>query len=333
MASEDAGALSGPVILVAGPTASGKSALGLAVAERCGGTIINADSMQIYRELRILTARPTPDEESRVPHRLYGMLAADDVCSAGRWRELAVAAIREVHAEGRLPVVVGGTGLYLHALLHGLAPTPSIPDDVRQAARALHASLGGEAFHRRLAERDPRTAAGLRSSDPQRLIRAWEVLEATGRPLAVWQEQTAVTEGYRFLPLVLTPPRGELYARCDTRFLRMLEDGALDEVAELAAGNLDPSLPAMKALGVPDLRTFLAGGSSLETAVAAAQQATRRYAKRQLTWFRHQLPEARRLDAQFSERLLPEIFPIIDEFLLTDMSQPNRVAPPLSATN
>ena len=310
-------------MIVAGPTASGKSALALALAEALGGTVINADSMQVYRELRILTARPTPAEEARAPHRLYGVLPAAQLCSAGRWRALALAAVREAQAAGRLPIVAGGTGLYLRALMQGIAPVPDIAPAVRAAAAAEHARLGGEEFRRRLAARDPEGAARIRPSDRQRLIRAWEVIVATGRPLSAWQAmreadpENGLRDGLRFLPLLLMPPRGALYAACDARLLRMIEAGALDEVAALDRLGLDPALPAMKALGVPELRRHLAGETPLAAAVAAAQQATRNYAKRQLTWFRHQLPEARRWDAQFSESMLREILPIVRGFWLT----------------
>ena len=221
------------VVVVAGPTASGKSALALAIAERYGGTVINADSMQVYRELRILTARPSPEDEARVPHRLYGCISARDVCSAGRWRELAMAAIGEAAAAGRLPIVTGGTGLYLHALQHGLSPIPDVPEPVRAAARALHAGIGGLALHRLLVERDAATAEQLRPSDTQRLIRAWEVLEATGQGLAAWRRNVPPVEGLSFLPLVLLPPRPWLYARCDARLVHMIGQGALAEVAAL----------------------------------------------------------------------------------------------------
>jgi tRNA dimethylallyltransferase len=297
-----------PVVVIGGPTASGKSALALDIAEECGGTVINADSMQIYAELPVLTARPGPEDEARVPHRLYGVLPADERCSAARWRALALAEIASAHAAGRLPVVVGGTGLYLRALMQGLADIPPVPDAVRAEARALQVRLGSPGLHARLAERDPVTAARLEPGDTQRLIRAWEVLEATGRSITDWQRDPV--EGpppdLRFVPVMVDPPRDRLYAVCNARFEAMIARGALDEVRALDARGFDPDLPAMKALGVPELRRHLRGELTLDEAVALAQQATRRYAKRQVTWFRHQFATLHGcyvLSAQYSESM------------------------------
>ncbi|MFQ5775146.1 MAG: tRNA (adenosine(37)-N6)-dimethylallyltransferase MiaA [Kiloniellaceae bacterium] len=317
-----------PVVVVTGPTASGKSGLALTLAEAFGGVVINADSMQVYRELAILTARPGADALARAAHRLYGVLPGRERCSAGRWRTMALAEIAATQAAGKLPLLVGGAGLYLRALERGLAPVPGIPAAVRAAARALHQKLGGEAFHAALAIRDPATAARLRPGDTQRLIRAWEVMEATGRSLAEWQAAGADAAGthggsapYRFLHLVRLPPRERLYAACDARLLRMIEAGALDEVRALLALGLDPSLPVMKALGVRELSGHLAGALSLDEAIARAQQATRNFAKRQMTWLRTQTPrdDGRTviLSEQFLERLDPDIFTIIRRFLLT----------------
>jgi tRNA dimethylallyltransferase len=215
-------------------------------------------------------------------------------------------------------VVVGGTGLYLHALRHGLSPVPPVPDAVRAAARTLLAAIGSAALHARLAEHDPAGAERLRPSDPQRVVRAWEVLEATGRPLADWQAMPGTVEpGRRFLELLLLPPRETLYPACDRRFAAMLAAGALTEVEALLRRGLDPALPAMKAVGVPELAGLLRDDLSMTEATERAQRATRRYAKRQFTWFRHRMPGARRFDAQFSESLEPEIFAIIRRFLLT----------------
>lgn len=307
-----------PAIVVAGPTASGKSALALAVAREFGGVVVNADSMQVYDVLRVLTARPSVEEEARAPHRLYGVLSPDVACSAALWRDMAAAEMQAAWAAGRLPVLCGGTGLYIRTLQQGLSPIPEIPADVRAAARALFADLGNAGFHRRLAERDPLTASRLDPGNSQRLVRAWEVLEATGRPLAEWQAEPPVgAMPARWLTFALLPPRDALYARCDARFRLMVEQGALDEVRALMALGLDPALPAMKALGVPELMAHLRGETGLDEAVAAAQQATRNYAKRQVTWFRHQLISPHALREQFSESLPSQIFPIIRQFLLT----------------
>ena len=307
------------VIVVAGPTASGKSALALDAAVAFSGTVINADSMQVYRELRILTARPAPADEDLAPHRLFGVLSANERCSAGRWLDLAAAAIDEARAAGRLPIVVGGTGLYLRALLEGLAPVPEIADAVRAKARALHERLGAEAFHAELARIDPEMARRLPAADRQRLIRAYEVVVATGRSLAEWQRQEIRRPPVagRFATIVLDPPRDVLYAAIDARFERMIEAGAVDEVAALEKLNLDPGLPAAKALGVAPLRRYLRGETGLDEARAAAQQASRNYAKRQCTWLGNQMAGADVYFAQYSERLRPKIFSFIRQFLLT----------------
>ena len=307
-----------PALVIAGPTASGKSAFAMAVAEEFGGTVVNADSMQVYDVLRGLTARPSPADEARVPHRLYGFLSPAVACSAARYAEHAAVEMEAAWSAGRLPVVVGGTGLYLRALMQGLSPIPEIPEPVRSAARALFAELGNDAFHARLAERDPVIAARLAATNSQRLVRAWEVLQATGRSLAEWQaEPPQGGVAATWLTIALLPPREALYAACDGRFRRMVEQGALDEVADLLALGLDPALPAMKALGVPELAAHLAGSLTLDQAVAIASQATRNYAKRQLTWFRHQLPDPIVVPEQFSESLPERFFPKIRQSLLT----------------
>ncbi|MGF7172864.1 tRNA (adenosine(37)-N6)-dimethylallyltransferase MiaA [Azospirillum doebereinerae] len=284
------------VVVIGGPTASGKSGLALDVAEAFGGTVINADSMQLYAELDVVTARPPAGDLARAPHRLYGVLPAAERGSAARWRAMVLAEIAEAKAAGRLPIVVGGTGLYLRALMQGLSEVPPIPDAVRAAAHARLEALGGEAFRAALVERDP-DSAKLNPGDTTRLTRAWEVLEATGHTLTHWQTQTGqgAPEGMRFAVVVLDPPRADLYALCDRRFLLMMEQGALEEVRRfdriVESQALAPDLPALKALGVPELRRHLRGELALDEAIALAQQSTRRYAKRQVTWFRHQLAE------------------------------------------
>lgn len=307
-------------LIIAGPTASGKSAVALALAERLGGTLINADSMQLYRELPILTAQPSAPEQATVPHRLYGVLPVSEGCSAARWAALARAEIDGAHAAGRLPVIVGGSGLYLRALLEGLAPVPEIPADVRAAARQRLAELGKAGLHAELGRRDPQMATRLRPSDGQRLRRAWEVLEATGVSLAAWQTRQAPApaagDDVKFSKLVTLPERAALHAACDARFTAMVERGALAEAHELATLADDPGLPGLKALGLRELIGHIRGESTLAQAIAAGQQATRRYAKRQLTWFRHQLPEARQIAVvapfgQFSERFLADIYNFI----------------------
>ncbi len=321
MTPRDPAALPSVLVLV-GPTASGKSGLAIRLAQAFDGVIINADSMQVYRELRILTARPDEAALAQAPHRLYGTLSGREACSAGRWRDLAVAEIEAARAAGRLPLLVGGTGLYVRALQEGLAEIPAVPEAVRAAAVALHRELGGAAFQAELARRDPATAARLHANDSQRLVRAWEVFEATGRPLVEWQADAGSGGApYRFLNLVLLPPRQELYARCDSRFHAMLEAGALGEVESLLALGIDPALPVMKAVGVAELARHLAGHLSLEEAVATAQRNTRRYAKRQYTWLRTQLlgndANAIVVETQYSECFDAKIFNNIRQNLLT----------------
>ncbi len=308
-----------PVLIITGPTASGKSRLAVAVAAAFDGVVINADSMQVYRELPILTARPGADDLARAPHRLYGIISVTEGFSVAAWRQLAVAEIEAAAKAGRLPILCGGTGLYLKALIEGIAPIPAIPDAVRRATRARHDRLGGAAFHAGLAARDPATAARLAPGDRQRLCRAWDVLVATGRTLADWQAANAAPPANGFVPgtILLSPPRADLYAACDARFEAMLAAGALAEVAALDRHRPDRGRPAFKALGVADLGRHLAGEVDLETAVAAAQQATRHYVKRQMTWFRHQLAADLVLDEQYSESLEPKIFSFIREYLLT----------------
>jgi len=309
---------SSPLLIVAGPTASGKSALAMDVAEQFDGVVINADSMQVYRELRVLTARPSAADEARVPHRLFGVLPAAERCSAGRWLKMATEEVEAAHDDRRLPIVVGGTGLYLGALTGGLAPIPPIPDDVRAEAKALHARLGSEGFRAELATLDAESAAALPAGDTQRLIRAWEVVRATGRPLPDWQrESTKPRLDARTATIVLSPPREALYAAIDGRFEAMVADGALDEVRALLDLGLDPGLPAMKAVGVRELADHLGGKLSLDAAIAAASQASRNYAKRQMTWLRHRVVPSIAIDAQYSESLRPKIFSFIRQFLLT----------------
>jgi tRNA dimethylallyltransferase len=300
-----------PVVVIGGPTASGKSALALALAERLDGIVVNADAMQVYRELAILTARPTAEEMQRVPHRVYGALPAAERCTVARWQSLALDAVADARCCGRLPIVVGGTGLYLKALMEGLAEVPEIPPEIRAAAKARQAALGSPGLHAELQRLDPEMAARLKPGDTQRLIRAWEVITATGQSLAVFQQAVAAPPKLWFVPIRLLPPREALYAACDARCRRMLAEGALDEVRALQALKLDPELPAMKAMGVRELMQWLDGEVSRAVALAALQQATRNYAKRQLTWFRHQMPQAQTWAAQLSESLIEEIFSFI----------------------
>ena len=283
----------GKAVLIAGPTASGKSALALELALNAGGIVINADSMQVYRDLRIITARPTHGEEARVPHRLYGHVDAALNFSAGAWVSDAAKALEEAKAEGRLPIFIGGTGLYFKALTAGLSVVPPIPAELREDVRARLERNGVEALHAELAGRDPRAAERLNLRDRTRIARALEVVEATGRSLLDWHNegQPPLLPKDSFRAVFLAPERDELYARIDARFDAMLGAGALKEVERLAGRGLDPLLPAMKAHGVPALIRHLRGELSLDAAAAIGRADTRHYAKRQFTWFRHQLPE------------------------------------------
>jgi tRNA dimethylallyltransferase len=308
----------GRAVVFAGPTASGKSQAALGAAKEFGGVVVNADSMQVYRELAILSARPDAAALAAAPHKLYGTIPAREACSAARWRALALAAIDAAGAAGKLPILAGGTGLYLEALAKGLAPVPDIPAPVRAEARNLMAGEGAKAFHARLARLDPAAAAALRPSDRQRLLRAWEVMTATGKPLGEWQRGSpAPGDAPALLTFLFLPPRDALYAACDRRFAAMIAAGAVEEVKALLALDLDPELPAMKAVGVREIAAYLRGEIDRARMMALGQQATRRYAKRQYTWFRHRLPGAVTLHEQYSERLDMVIFKKIRETLLT----------------
>jgi tRNA dimethylallyltransferase len=280
-------------VLIAGPTASGKSALALRLAEKLGGIIVNADSMQVYRDLRIITARPMPAEEGRVPHRLYGQVDAAVNYSTGQWLRDVGAVLGEIAAQGRVPVLVGGTGLYFKALTTGLAAVPPVPGGIRARVRGRLASEGVAPLYADLTERDPQTARRLMPNDRSRICRALEVLEATGRSLSDWHREgmPPLIDTSHAAKVFLTCERAELVRRIETRFAAMLEAGALDEVRALERRKLDPLLPAMKAHGVPWLIRHLNGELSLAEAAEGAVMDTRRYAKRQLTWFRNQMKD------------------------------------------
>jgi tRNA dimethylallyltransferase len=305
------GKQSGLVIAIAGPTASGKSAAAVALAHEFDGVVINADAMQVYRDLAVLTARPADAEMAGIAHRLYGILPAAERCNAGRWRALALVEIAAAQAAGKLPILVGGTGLYLEALSKGLAPIPAIPDEIRAEARARHASLGADAFYAELSGLDPEMAARLKPGDTQRLLRAWEVWQATGESLAAFQRRTPDEPTVPLTTLLLMPPRETLYAAIDARCRRMLEQGALAETRALLAQGLPDDLPAMKSVGVPELAAYIAGTTDLDTALSRFQQASRNYAKRQMTWFRHRLPGSTVWNEQYSESLSEEMFNFI----------------------
>jgi tRNA dimethylallyltransferase len=283
--------------LIAGPTASGKSALALKLAQAVGGEVINADSMQLYCDLAILTARPAREETLRAPHHLFGVADAGDGWSVGRWLDAARAALEDVARWRRTAIVVGGTGLYFRALTHGLAAIPSVPRDVTLRLEREAGAAGELALRPRLALLDPEAEARIERGDRQRLLRALAVAEHTGRPLTQWQSDTeGPLQPGDWRGVVIEPPRAALYAACDARLAAMFEAGAIEEVRALHARGLDPTLPAMKAVGVREIIDHLEGRASLAEALAAAQRETRRYAKRQLTWFRNQTPDWPRID-------------------------------------
>lgn len=323
------------VIVVAGPTASGKSALAVDLAREFaddfnGGVVINADSMQIYRDLPILTAQPDAAALTTAPHRLYGALALDDACTAARWAEMALKEIHQAQGAGKLPILVGGTGLYLKALAQGLSPIPETPAEQRAATQIAVDEIGSVELHRRLTEVDAEMASKLQPNDRQRVMRAWDVLQATGKSLAWWQKQPgtpplgAAGEALRFRTHVVLPARDALYEACERRFDAMLAAGALDEVQAVVAKYPVAKWKAagFKALGFRELAALLAGETNLEAATLAAKQATRNYAKRQSTWFRYQVPDAIFLSPdmvamKFSQSYHASLRQNIRDFLLT----------------
>jgi tRNA dimethylallyltransferase len=299
-------------VLIAGPTASGKSALALTIAERLGGVVVNTDSMQVYRDLMVITARPGADETARAPHLLYGHVDAAENYSAGRFVDDAAVALEQARAQGLVPVFTGGSGLYFKALTAGLAAVPPVAAQVRNDVRARLEASGPESLHQELARRDPAAAAQLQPADRTRIARALEVVEATGRSITDWRREglPPLLDAVRTVKIFLAPDRAVLYRRIDARFDAMLAAGALDEIARLAARHLDPLLPAMKAHGVPWLIRHLAGDMPLATAADEAKKDTRHYAKRQFTWFRHQLGDWPQVDpADAYDALMREMDP------------------------
>ena len=291
-------------VLIAGPTASGKSALALAIAERCGGVVINADSMQVYRELRVLTARPTAADEARVPHRLYGHVASGDGYTVARYLDDLEKALKET--AGQPAVIVGGTGLYFNAMTQGLSDVPPVDERVRAFWRERAKTTSPAALHRELAVVDPVLYGRLHPNDTQRVLRALEVADSTGRPLSEWQETRSrpLISGGHVAHVVMAPERDWLHARIDERFRSMAAGGGLDEARAFAALDLDPALPAMKAIGVPEMIAAARGELPIEEAVEAAITATRQYAKRQETWFRNQMADWPRVDPAASRHFL-----------------------------
>lgn len=298
------------VALIAGPTASGKSALAIALAKATGGIVINADASQVYADLAILSARPSPEEMGDVPHRLFGHVDGAEACTAPRWAAEAKAQIAAAHDAGKLPVLVGGTGLYIRTLLDGIAPVPEIDPDIRATVRALPVADAHDALTRE----DPEAATRLAPADTTRVARALEVVRSTGRPLKIWQQHKAggIADSITLTPMILRPPRDWLIDRCDRRFAQMIAAGAIAEVKALLARHLHPDLPVMRAIGVPEIAAYLRGDSDLDSCIAKATLATRQYAKRQYTWFTNQPPpawprEQREIDAKIIDELATKL--------------------------
>ena len=302
----------GRYIMICGPTAAGKSAAALALAERSGGTVINADSMQVYSDLRVVTARPGPDDEARAPHRLYGIVDGGERASVASWLDLAAEAVDEARNAGSLPIIVGGTGMYLQAARDGIAPIPEVPAGIHQACLEELAARGGAAFREELSKLDEETASRLFDGDSQRLVRAMGVVRATGRPISAWQSdphQGALAG--EAVAISVMPPRADTYARIDRRFAQMMEEGAVEEVEALAERGLDPSLPVMKAIGVREILAMQAGEISRGRAIELASRDSRHYAKRQMTWIRNNYRAQISIDEKFSTRFVKEIFSIL----------------------
>lgn len=294
------------VALIAGPTASGKSALACRLAKATDGVVINADASQVYADLAILSARPSPEEMGDVPHRLFGHIDGAEACTAPRWAAEAKAEIAAAHAAGRLPVLVGGTGLYIRTLLDGIAPVPEIDPDIRTAVRALAVADA----HAALTREDPEAAARLAPADTTRVARALEVVRSTGIPLKTWQQhkEGGIGDRVSLVPMILRPPRDWLIERCDRRFVQMVEGGAIPEVSALLARQLNPDLPVMRAIGVPEIAALLKGDSDMDTCIAKGSLATRQYAKRQYTWFTNQPPQSwPREEREIDDKIIGEL--------------------------
>jgi tRNA dimethylallyltransferase len=294
------------VALIAGPTASGKSALAIALAKATGGIVINADASQVYADLAILSARPSAAEMGDVPHRLFGHIDGAEACTAPRWAAEAKAEIAAAHVAGKLPVLVGGTGLYIRTLLDGIAPVPEIDADIRAAVRAMPVAEAHEALSRE----DPEAAARLAPADTTRVARALEVVRSTGKPLKTWQQhkEGGIAARISLTPMILRPPRDWLIDRCDRRFVQMMEGGAIEEVAALLPRHLNPDLPVMRAIGVPEIAAYLKGDSDMDSCIAKGSLATRQYAKRQYTWFTNQPPPGwPREESAIDDKIISEL--------------------------
>ena len=313
--------MSKPVVVIGGPSASGKSNLAVALSCEFNGVVINADSMQVYKGLEIISGVPTPEIRSSCPHFLYGVLDPEDPCSAGMWKELAVEQIKKAHRYHRVPIVVGGTGLYLRSLITGINIIPPVPEFIRQNIRNRIKNEGAKFLHSELALYDPEAASRIEINDRQRISRALEIYFSTGKKLSDWQTGIQTSEDeYKFFKIIILPRRKSLYHHCDKRLLTMVENGIIREVESLIARGLSPSLPAMKALGVKQIISYLQGDIQLHEAISLSQLATRQYVKRQFTWFKNQIITDMIIKEQYSEKIREKIFPDIRKFLLTNLT-------------
>lgn len=302
-----------PIVIICGSTASGKSAVATLLAKEFPAVIINCDSMQVYKEIPIITAQPTEEEQAGIPHKLYGYLSATERCTAGRWVHHAKEEIDKAHHANLLPIIVGGTGFYIRTLMQGIAPIPDTSTEMRKKIAELFETLGKEAFVKLLQELDPQTASQIDLANTQRVIRAMEVFEETGVPLSEWQQKPhqIFYQPEQFQCFFLKPDRQKTYDKCDARFLHMLENGAIEEIKALDEMNLDPTLPAVQAHGIPDIMGYLHGSLSEEDMIRLGQQDVRRYVKRQITWFSHQLDEAEQIEYETVEEAAKKILPML----------------------
>ena len=303
-------------IVICGPTGSGKSALAVTLAQQFDGIIVNADSMQVYRELEILSSRPNEKDMRSAPHRLYGVMSMHQVCAVAVWRSMALGIIDTCQKAGKLPILCGGTGMYVRFLLDELSRIPDIPVAIRSVTRKTLEEVGNKEFKRLLVERDPISGRRIATGDSQRLARAWEVLEATGFSITYWHKKKRKTNSENgFYSVLLMPERRKLYSNCDTRFLEFIDKGAIDEAKRIQELDLLPGLPAFKALGLSELIQYLDGEIGLSSAIELAQRATRRYAKRQVTWFRNQLHEDYLMETQDNDEVKTKLIADITRFL------------------
>ncbi len=306
-------------IILSGPTASGKSALALFIAQKFDAVIINCDSKQLYKEIPIITAQPTADEMAQIPHELYGCISVAEHCSVGRWIDMVKPVIDKTHADGKIPMLVGGTGMYIKYLTEGIPQMPDIDEEIRTQVRAQIQEEGSAVTHTKLAAIDPDIAAKLEPGDSQRIARAMEVIRQTGKSLLYWQQQKAeaIYPADSFIKFFLSPPREKVYENCNSRFVKMLDAGLMDEMKALDAMQLDPELPSMRSHGVPEMLAYLHGNMTLEEAVEQSQQNTRHYIKRQFTWFRNQMKDTVCLDDFDIDAVKTKMLKELKQFLLT----------------